>query len=173
MLKIIGMLIVVIATTGIGVYIPSIQKNKYKFLEKLRESMIIMKREIDYSVNTLPSIFVNLSSKTENKMIKSFYETIYKNITSLGSGNAQEIWVKCADESLKDSKIETNELMYIKSFGACLGYLDKNMQLSNINMLIDNLEESINKYKEKYDKSSKLYTRMGVLTGIMIVIVMM
>jgi len=59
------------------------------------------------------------------------------------------------------------------SLGSSLGYLDGEMQLNGIEMVISYIDMVTEELKVSSDKNKKMYRSLGVLGGILIVIVLL
>jgi len=172
-LKIIGMLIVIVTSTGVGFYIPRLHKNKIEFLMDIRQSFCLLKNEINYAVNTIVVSFFNIQEKASNQYVKQFFYDMYEHLQNKDGISLKNIWEKGVNDLLYKEKINESEARHIKTFGNSLGYLDKEQQLRNIDFLVEGLDEIILKHKENHEKHSKLYSRMGILVGLMVAIVML
>ncbi|HBY19945.1 MAG: hypothetical protein A2Y24_03115 [Clostridiales bacterium GWE2_32_10] len=172
MVKIIGMILVFGGATAIGFYLPGLLKKKLEFLVNFRQSVYLLRNEINYSINTLVVSFLNIFERSNNQYVKNFFLEIYEQLENKDSVNLRNVWEVGIDDLSNKEIINENEKKYLKSFGNSLGYLDKEMQLKNIDLLIESLDESIKRLKENYEKHSKLYSRMGILVGLMVVVVM-
>ncbi|HCC06722.1 MAG TPA: hypothetical protein DEP72_00955 [Clostridiales bacterium] len=173
MIKIIGMLIVIATSAGIGFYIPKLHKNKIEFLIDMRQSFYLLKNEINYSINTIVVSFFNIYEKASNQCVKQFFYDMYEKLQEKSGISLKSTWETGVNELLCKEKINENEAKHITSFGNSLGYLDREQQLKNIDFLVEGLDEIILMHKEKYEKHSKLYSRMGILVGLMATVVLL
>ncbi|MGL4345721.1 MAG: stage III sporulation protein AB, partial [Cellulosilyticaceae bacterium] len=68
---------------------------------------------------------------------------------------------------LQDESVEV-----LKQFGTAVGYLDKEMQKKNIEILLGKLRHIYTRDQENYEKKSKLNTTIGMLAGVCVAIIL-
>ena len=62
--------------------------------------------------------------------------------------------------------------MKTKEIGDTLGYQDKKMQISNIDLYIERLSDTIEESREKMGEQMKVYRTLAMMAGILISIIL-
>lgn len=167
-LKLILLVIVFGTSSVIGILISKKYSNRVKILKDLKNALSIFEVKINFSFETIPEIFTEISKKITGVAGKIFSDTV-KNIETknMSAGEAWERSVEDNGECLK-----TEDLNCIKSLGKLLGKTDIEGQLSQIELVSTFLEGQINNAVEERNKNEKMYQKLGVIVGMVIVIVL-
>ena len=83
-----------------------------------------------------------------------------------------ELWQKQIKRWLSDTHLKKGDKEQLGSLGEVLGYLDLEMQLSSIDLYLDQLELCIREAQEAAQTKRKLYQSLGVAGGIFLVILL-
>jgi len=163
-MKILGIVIVFISCSLCGFIIDFNEGKRIKELEKFIYAFEILKAEIDYRLTPLQEAAM-YAGRLTIEGVKKVFETFASAIGHKNTTDLNEMW----QGSLKSNKHyfhlreQDYELLY--EFSNACGYLDKNMQKQNIDMLIRKLQAELTQSKEKYQKNTKLNKYLGVLIG--------
>jgi len=169
-LRIIGALIVLGASTLAGIYYGNLETYRMRDLLELKKALSILRSQIEYSRTPLPEAMQAIAVRVRESVGKVFEMCAELLIYERGESVAH-LW-EAAVEQHKDSLFLTNEdIEALRSFGAQLGNLDGDAQLVNISMLIDYIDERVAHLNESREKNSKLYRSFGILGGALIVII--
>ena len=167
-LKLILLIVIFCTSTIIGILISKKYSNRVKILKDLREALNIFEVKINFSFETIPEIFKEISEKVKNEAGKIFSDTVIniKNKNML-AGEAWEKAVEANGEGLKQEDINC-----LKSLGKLLGKTDVDGQVSQIRLVSVFLEKQINQATEDRSKNEKMYRKLGAIVGLIIVIVL-
>lgn len=171
LLKITGFILVMMATTAAGVFFAGKDGYRAKDLYQMKTALNILKSEIEYALTPVPEAMGHISQKINepvNQIFKCFYDTA---LTDKKIG-IYDIWEKSIEENKSCTYFEKDDIECFKCFGKTLGYLDKNMQLNSIEITLDYIDEKIDMLNSVSDKNKKLYTSLGILSGLMICVVL-
>ncbi|MFA9375482.1 MAG: stage III sporulation protein AB [Lachnotalea sp.] len=172
MLKIIGSILIVVATTGIGLTAGRDLKIRLDNLRYIKKLMLMLKGEIKYLKAPLGEAFFNVGKRAKEPF-NSFFNQIASDIESLECESFYEIWSKHIDEELSKIKLNKRDCITFKRVGEHLGYMDKEMQLGMIDLYVEQLEEEIKISKESIDEKIRVYNCLGVAVGIFAVLIML
>lgn len=170
MVKFTGCIVIVLGTTLIGFKYADRIKQRYHSLMYLKKVLIMLRGEIDYNQSVINQIFEELHRKTRGS-IKEFFGNLYKRTSECYEKSIGSYWNEEVDKCLKDMSYSQEDLMKIKELGENLGYLDKKMQLNNIDYIIDYIEKETKELYMNMDKNMKMCKMFGALAGIFIIIV--
>ena len=164
--KCIGGMFVLVASSGLGIHYGEELKSYLNQLEELKKMFCLMKRELEYV--KIP--FAELFEKLELKVSSPFREWVgllREKLESREQGIFIEIWYNTIEETLKTSKLKTEDLEELKGVGKNLEYID------NLNLYIEQLEYKICQLRQVYHTKRKLSRTLGVMGGIFLVILLL
>lgn len=163
MLKIIGGVLVIISTSFFGYSIKKNMKDNCRFTEDLMSGLQAVKEDIRYTSDYLSnSVAKSVSlSGTANK----FFEQIHNEMNS--GSTAEEAFEKALvqidNEDIKNLLIETAKQ---------IGKTDSDGQINLLECCINKLKVLHTKQLEYYEKHSNVYTKFGVVSGVLITIML-
>ncbi|MCR5146284.1 MAG: stage III sporulation protein AB [Clostridia bacterium] len=164
------MLLTVLFSTSsiIGILMSKKFSNRVKVLKDLKNALNIFEVKINFSFETIPEIFKEISNKIEGTAGKIFSQTLkYMNEDNLIAGEAWEKAVDANGYSLKKEDINS-----LKTLGKLLGRTDVEGQITQIELVSSFLEKQINDAVESKNKNEKMYQKLGVIIGLVLVIVL-
>lgn len=157
--KYIGMLLIFLFTTLVGNGLAISEKRKIEQGEALRALIAHISREIECFKTPLDKIFSSFSNPILEK--NGFLNNARER--SLGDALNESGNIFCFKE-------ETYKM--VVNFGDFLGKSDCSDQLSRCKYILSLIDEELKKCKEAYPKNRKMYSSLGVLSGIMIIILL-
>lgn len=163
-MKWVGIGLVFFGCTSLGFIIDSFQAKRIKELWYFIYTFQILKGEIDYSLTPLPQackITAKLSANNINELLSCFADDLSKKL----SVDTEAIWQKSIENKKPQFNLNKEDWQIVGEFSKGIGYVDKTMQKQNLDRLILQLNERYQKAKERYDTTSKLNKRMGILVG--------
>ena len=83
-----------------------------------------------------------------------------------------QLWQAQIDRCLSKTHLRKEEKEQLAALGEVLGYLDLDMQLSSIELYLEQLELAIAQSREALATKQKLYQSLGVAGGIFLVILL-
>lgn len=167
--KIIGSVIVIISSTCIGMKLSDKLNVQLELLRKMKHLVILIRGEIKYNNSYLGQAFLNISNRICEPYKGLMIEVAEKLDDETGETFA-DIWKKGVEEKLLKTELSKKHILKLQELGDTLGFLDKEMQMSNFDLFIDRLDCEIEESVQKNKENCKLYRSLGVLSGIAIVI---
>ena len=125
-----------------------------------------MKSKIKFTYEPIPEIFEEIS-KTSSRNISELFKTAKIKMNDL---TANEAWEEAIEESQNNLKKEDKDVL--KTLSKLLGQTDAEGQISQIEITENFLESKIQEAMEEKKKNEKLYTRLGTIMGLAIVIIL-
>ena len=143
------MFFLIIGAAGIG-YARSLELTRsQKNLESLLQLLLLLKGEIRCANSTLPDAFREIADKIRDPfghILREAAEVMEK----ADGQTLEEIMCICGEKELGGrSRDRREEVEVLRSLGCRLGYLDKEMQIRQIEFLENNLEVRRNQLREK------------------------
>lgn len=168
-MKWIGLSIVFGCCTLCGIWRDEDQRKRIKELEHFIYLFELLKAEIDYQLTPLKEACIQISYH-EQGAIKGVFLSFAKELDEKMSVDIRKMW----DHALKSQQaklhLQAEDYKLLQSFGDSCGYLDKNMQKRNLDMVIERLEHERRLSEEKYERCTKLNKSLGMLVGAALVI---
>ena len=170
MLKIIGSLIVIFSSTGIGLKLCSKLYQQNNELMSIKKSIIYLRGEIEYNITNLSDALYDISDKIAEPL-GSTYRIIAHEIQEKPDKTLGEIWKQNILNNFRPCILNVNQIERFSDFGKSLGFLDKSMQVNNINLFLIYLDDEINENLTKQKTNCKLYKYLGFMGGLLFVLI--
>ncbi len=171
-IKVIGCILILTSSAGMGFYFSSELKNRIIDLKELKKIIFLLRGDIRYANTPLPEAVQALSLRHDGKY-KTFLSNIAERLNELGGISFCTIWKEAVAKELNDTSLSKKDLAGLGQFGENLGYLDKDMQINTIDLYISQIEEEIKDLSHNVKQKSYLYNSLGILGGIFITIIML
>ena len=155
-----------IASTIIGKYISQKYRYRLEELEEIKNALNIFKSKIKFTYEPIPEIFEEISENT-NKNISRLFTTIIK---KMEKETASTAWENSIDEF--SGNLNKEDKQTIKTLSKLLGTTDIDGQISQIELTENFLERQINQAQDEKNKNEKLYQKLGMTVGLVIVIIL-
>lgn len=169
-----GILLVLFSAGGMGVWSAVKWKERLKLLELLRQMIYFMKGEITYSHAPLAEAMERVGRRAQSPLSDLFTGAALGICRQEGE-SLQEIWsreVKGLWEQRAHLPLTGEDLEQLSHLGEHLGYLDVDMQERTLELYLEQLDLSIDYLRSNQRERCRLYTSLGVLGGMLLVIVM-
>lgn len=168
-MKWIGLAIIFSCCTVCGIWIDEDQRKRLKELERFIYLFELLKAEIDYQLTPLKEACIQITYHEEG-VLKRVFLYFSKQLEEKKSVDVGKMWAAALEEYRGELHLKEADYNIIKSFGNACGYLDKNMQKRNLDMVIEKIEHERKLSEMKYEKCSKLNKALGMLVGAVLVI---
>ncbi len=168
-IKILAAIFIILAGFMFGLNISEYQKIRMNELNDIKKAFLILKSQINYSLESLPTALNNISKKS-NKPINTIFEMISKRLVEKDKSGIAKIWEQEFKRS--STNLSKEDIEMIADFGKVLSSLDRKLQIDNINIIINYIDKTVEFIANKNEQESKMYKSLGVLAGILLVILM-
>ena len=158
--------LILILATMIGRFLSKKYVYRLEELEDIKNALNILKSKIKFTYEPIPEIFEEIS-KTSSRNISELFKTAKIKMSDL---TANEAWKEAVEESQNNLKKEDKDVL--KTLSKLLGQTDVEGQISQIEITENFLESKIQEAMEEKKKNEKLYTRLGTIMGLAIVIIL-
>lgn len=169
--KIIGVCLILCSSTAIGFELSRQLKERVEELESIRKLLLMLRGEIKYSHSTLAEAFQAIGRRLKSSY-GAFLLKAADEMDSMEGQTLAQIWERCVNEELKESALKKEDREKLVHLGSQLGYLDTEMQISTIELYLEQVQEEIKNAAESCKRNGRLYRTMGVIAGIFLVILM-
>ena len=166
--KIIGGILVIIASSLIGFKLASRFSKRVQTLEGFISAMKILDTEISYSQSPVREAFISISKAVETPVGTVFLESAEMLSSEEYSMNK---CFRCSIEKYKgDLCLDNVDIDILFKFSLSLGKSDRLNQQKNIAFTLQMLGERLEDSKVKCSKNKKMYQSFGVLGGVLVTI---
>ena len=158
--------LILILSTLIGKFLSKKYVYRLEELEDMKNALNILKTKIKFTYEPIPEVFEEISENV-NKNVGNIFILAKEEMKENSASKAWELAVEKTECNLKkdDKKI-------IKTLSKLLGQTDVEGQISQIEITEEFLEDQIKEAGEEKRKNEKLYTRLGTIAGLVIVIIL-
>lgn len=169
-MKWIGAIILIVATTSIGLYLSNRFEKRPKHIRDFENALQILEAEITYSQAPLQVAFQTLSNQLP-KPLQQFFSSLNEDML-LGELDFITLWEQAVKRLAKEASYKKNEIEIIRQFGYSLGQHDYLQQQKQIKLALTHLDRELENAIEEQSKYSKLSKTLGVLSGVFIVLLL-
>lgn len=170
-IKWIGALLVVCASSGLGISCSNQWKEHLRTAEELRKMIFLLKGEILYARSPLGEAFERVGNRCGGRL-GTFFTSVAVRIEAQTGEPFYTIWKNEVEKLGRDCALSGKDKQELSSFGEHLGYLDCDMQERTILLYLEQLDLTIDYLREHMRETSRLYTSLGIMGGLFLAIVM-
>ncbi len=158
--------LILVLSTLIGKFLSKKYVYRLEELEDIKNAFNILKTKIKFTYEPIPEVFGEIS-KNVNKNIGNIFSFAKE---EMKEKPASEAWEEAVEKTECNLKKEDKKI--IKTLSKLLGQTDIEGQISQIEITEEFLEGQIKEADEERRKNEKLYTRLGTVLGLAIVIIL-
>ncbi|MCM8711037.1 stage III sporulation protein SpoIIIAB [Clostridium sp. SYSU_GA19001] len=171
MIKVMGCLLILAASTAGGIIYGEGFKKRVKQLNELERAINQLQNEIEYTYTPLPEALYNVSKKSENPISDIFMKAsnlLYSNEVE----TVHEAFIRCFNDKDIALNINKEDINIILDLSKSLGESDLEGHKKIFSLFISNLKKRISSAEIEMNKNVKMYRYLGFSIGAMIVIVL-
>jgi stage III sporulation protein AB len=169
--KIIGCILVIASSTGIGFFFSTEMKCRIEDLKELKKLIGLLRGDIRYANTPLPEA-INSITRRHSGRFDGFFNYVSVKLHELSGLTFSDIWKTATERELANTSLSKKDKLHLIGFGENLGYLDKEMQMNTFDLYISQLEEEITDLSKSVKEKAYLYNSLGIMAGIFITIIM-
>ena len=158
--------LILVSSTLIGKFFSNKYIYRLEELEDVKNSLNILKTKIKFTYEPIPEVFGEIAENV-NSNISRLFLLAKQNMEKMSAGEALE---EAVDNVICNLKSEDKKV--IKMLSKLLGRTDVEGQISQIEITEEFLENQIKEAEEEKKKNERLYTRLGTVIGLTIVIIL-
>lgn len=168
-MKLLGSVMVMIASTGIGFLLASeLQRRRKELMEQI-SLLKLMLGDIRYTRATLPEALKFAVRRHQGDYAVFLKEVAEQMELSPGIG-PEQIWEKTAERVLKTNSLSKQDKHLFSKIGESFGFSEREQQIAAIELHINEIKEVVDGIDEVIAPKIKLYRSIGVLVGIFIIV---
>lgn len=171
MLKNAGILLILLSGTGLGYS----KGREFVFREKniriFLQLVIFLKGEIRCGNTSLPDAFREISGRMTG-IYRGFLEEFCEGLENSTGRSLGDVYRQCALEKFRKIPLSEEERELIASLGMRLGYLDREMQLRQLELCEEETLYCLEKLRRELPEKKKIYQSLGVMGGILLAVLL-
>lgn len=171
MLKIIGCILILGASTFGGFFYSEAFKHRLKQLNEVERSIYQLQNEIIYTHTPIPEALENVSIKGIKPISQIFYE-ISQELSSNKHDSVQEAFKYIFDKRRKSINLKNCDIDVILDLSKCLGESDINGQVSMFSLTDENIKKLIIEAEINMKKNVKMYRSLGFCIGAVVILML-
>lgn len=159
--------LILLSSSLIGKFLSKKYVYRLEELEEIKNALNILKTKIKFTYEPIPEIFREISENTSKNVGNIFKQASQK----MENTTANNAWEQSVEETETNLKLEDKNV--IKKLSKLLGQTDVEGQVSQIEITENFLETQIKEAVQEKQKNEKLFTRLGTIMGLAIVIILL
>ena len=171
MLKNAGIFLILLAGTGIGYSKSRELTFREKNLRIFLQLVIFLKGEIRCGNMALPEAFQEIAGKLPG-MYRDLLEKVSAELKKSQGFSLGEIFYRYSMEKIRGLPFSGEERELICSLGGRLGYLDREMQLRQLDLYEEDVLRCLDNLRRGMPEKKKIYQSLGVLGGILLAVLL-
>ena len=168
-MKTAGIILILFSGTGLGLCKSMELDTRLKILETLVQLLLLLKGEIRCTGAALEDAFLDVAAKMPGGY-RLFMEETAKRLQKRPGIPFGSIFRECALKDLPLQKISTEERECFLSLGEKLGYLDREMQIRQLELYETDFLYLLQNLRKDKEEKKKIYRSLGAMGGIMLAI---
>lgn len=171
MIKIIGCLLILAASTYGGFAYANSFKKRVKQLGEIERAVNQLQNEIEYTYTPLPEALKNVADKCDAP-VKHIFNKASKVLYSNEAECVYDAFRECFKDNSLDMNLNNEDINVILDLSKSLGESDVDGHKKIFSLAKNNLSKRISLAEEDMKKNVKIYRYLGFSIGAMIVIVL-
>ncbi len=169
--KLCGAMLVLTGCMGVAAGLIHETKCHISALNTIRCMMMLLQSEVSYKNLSLVEAFLEISDRLP-EAFKHFMKAMHEEWNKRDGTELAVIWREQAYRCLQNVRMKKHELDVFASFGEQLGFQDRNMQLTQLQMYENSLKEEAEHMTQKARETGRIYRLLGIMGGIFIIIIL-
>ena len=170
MVKFIGAIMIIGASTYIGFFMAAIIKTRIKQLKEMESAILQLETEVFFTRTTLPEACYDVAVKSKAP-ISNFFYLVSDNLKNNDLDSVFQAF-EVAFEKEKSFDISTSDKEIFLDLAKGLGESDLEGHKKIFTLAEYNLKNTIDSLEKKNDKTIKMYRCLGFSVGVMVTILL-
>ena len=171
MLKLVGAALVVAASGLSGMAVAGNYSRRPRELRSLRTALQMLETEIAYGATQLPEAMVQVANRCDDAVGPLF--TLAASELSARSGvTAAEAWERALGAFYPGTALLPKDLQILRNLGSSLGISDREDQIKHLRLAMEQVGSENLAAEEEAARNVKLWSYLGFLGGLTLVLVL-
>lgn len=164
-LKAIGAAMILAGSIVLGLQKSKKEESKIRTLQDIKYMLVLLKGEMIYERASLPDIYLHLSQKL-SKPYSGFFLKLCEEMEHRRGRTMEEIWREEVEKSTVDWTMEEKDRQEFLQLGNFWGYIDISLQESALELYKEKLDYRIEDMQGTIKDRQRIYSMLGVLSGL-------
>lgn len=169
--KCIGAALVVVGCVGAGFFKSAEVTGRIEELKEMHRLMLLLRGEIGYLAQPMPEAMAKAAGRCRGKY-RLFFEDMEHQLYEKSGESFAEIWRHCVDKYFSGGSMKDEDLKLLCNIGENMGFMDKQTQVSALDLYMENLKISIQYLTETAAAKQRVYKCVGAFSGLLAVILL-
>ena len=165
-----GAVCIVSGASGFGFWMAGEYRRRLEQLLQLRQMIYMLKGQILYATAPLSEALEAVGKRFE-KGLSGLLTGAAGKIEQQGGETFCQIWEEEVGK-ISGMALTKQDRQYLAELGKHLGYLDRDMQERTLLLYLEQLDLTIDYLRQNQREKCRLYTSLGIMGGMFLVIVM-
>jgi stage III sporulation protein AB len=170
-LKLLGAAMVVAASGLCGIVMAGGYSRRPKELRYLRTALQMLETEVVYGATHLAEAMKQVGSRCDDAVGPLFCQTAGE-LSALTGVTAAEAWEKSLHNYYPGSALKPQDLLILRNLGASLGISDRDDQIKHLHLAMEQIKAETVAAEEEAARNVKLWSYLGFLGGLLLVLVL-
>nr|WP_255724464.1 stage III sporulation protein SpoIIIAB [Shimazuella soli] len=170
-LKLIGSILLLLATTGIGFVFAGKLAARPKQIRRLIHALAILETEIGYGSRNLATACSHIGKRNLENISELFHQMSLR-LTTMDGAATYECLKLAVQDWWPTTAMKSSEKEVFLQFCKTLGKSDRHDQLAHLALVKQNLQVEEQKAREEQIQYEKMVRTLGVLTGALLIILL-
>ncbi|HSU80540.1 MAG TPA: stage III sporulation protein SpoIIIAB [Candidatus Angelobacter sp.] len=170
-MKLIGAILVLIASSLIGFTFSARFRERPKQLSQLRSALQSLEAEITYGLTPVYEAALHLAGQMPEP-VNRFFGTLAERIETGKGQPLSQIWQETLEAFWPKTALKKNEKEVWRQFGLTLGQSDRANQQKYIQLALSHLEREEKEARSAQQQYEKMVKSLGFLGGILIILLL-
>ncbi|MFB5191137.1 hypothetical protein [Alicyclobacillus fastidiosus] len=170
MLKLIGAMLLVLATSLLGFQVARAHRDRPRQLRGLIRALTHLQAEVEYQSTKLPTALANVAERA-SPPCSSMFTNVSEMLLKRGA-SVQMAFRTGIEELVAQSALTAADCEPIQMVAETLSTMDRAHLTTQFQLSIDALHQAERQAREQGLKNARLWQYLGVLTGVILVILL-
>jgi len=170
-LKILGAVLVCSSSALLGLYFARLDSFRISDLNEWKKALLILRSQIAFAAVPLPEAMSSAAGRVGAPVSQTLAQ-FAKRLLSRDCTDIYMVWSNILNENA-GGYLKKEDLDWLRNFGKTLGYLDKSMQLSSIDLTVSYIDNKSEMLAYQSEKHKKMYSSLGILGGMLTVVILL
>jgi len=171
MLKLVGAVMVIVASGLSGLAVAGNYSRRPKELRSLRSALQMLETEVAYSATYLPEALRQVSGRCD-KTSAILFGGAAAELSSMSGVTASEAWEKALENYYRGTALKPRDLSILRNLGCSLGISDKEDQIKHLRLAMEQISTETASAEEEASRNVKLWSYLGFLGGLLVVLIL-
>lgn len=170
MIRIGASLILIGACCMIGQNFCLMEKQRLKQMKELKKSLLFLKKEMEYCLNSISDAFRQVASRCCEEVIQGIFLQAAADMEEKEM-LLESAWERAFMEKNSGLLLSENLLNSVVHIGKNLGYMDLENNANIIDMVLSDLEQAIEEASREMKNKTKVYRTLSLAAGLYLTII--